>query len=185
MAYLTPTGFSSISHLRLLGIYAVAKTSSFTFILVFLGGEYLGKWKKNNHWFYLLLQEGTNSGRLFARTAKPFMVSPNIFNIITAFLFLAHNKHISTREPRRRNYKVNRPLKTCGFSVWNLLHASLLAPRIFNWLLDFFFKCVDFWKMVFLRRLPLYLPKMSSKRFDVRRITNKLFDKNATAGVHP
>ena len=25
----------------------------------------------------------------------------------------------------------------CGYSVWNLLHVTLLAPRIFRWLLDF------------------------------------------------
>ena len=28
-------------------------------------------------------------------------------------------------------------LNICGFSVWNLLHVTPLAPRIFWWLLDF------------------------------------------------
>jgi hypothetical protein len=29
----------------------------------------------------------------------------------------------------------------CGFSVWNVRHGTLLAPKIFRWLLDFWKIC--------------------------------------------
>ena len=69
---------------------------------------------------------------------------PIFFSIITAVFFL-HIKmctHISSDGQHIKHHirEVHKPLQNCRSSVWNLLHVTLLAPRICRWLLHF-------WKM--------------------------------------
>jgi len=42
-----------------------------------------------------------------------------------------------TKQKALHNSKVHRSLQNCVFSLWNLLHVTLLAPRIWRWRLDF------------------------------------------------
>jgi hypothetical protein len=102
--------------------------------------------KKNNYRFYLLCQGCTNSGRLFARAAKPIMVSPNLFSIITAFLYLTYNNVISVhlhREEIITGFTGHSRRVDSQYGTF-FLHANVLEPRIFKWLLDFFFNVWTF-----------------------------------------
>jgi hypothetical protein len=54
---------------------------------------------------------------------------------IIAVLLLAKKTCISPHAPSKQT-EVHISLQIYGFSVWNLLHVTLVAPRIWRWLLD-------------------------------------------------
>jgi hypothetical protein len=43
----------------------------------------------------------------------------------------------STEQKVTDNSEVHRSIQNCGSSIWNLLHVTLLASRIWRWHLDF------------------------------------------------
>jgi hypothetical protein len=61
--------------------------------------------------------------------------------LVTIIVVLLFTKKmcISPHAPskKRQITEVHISLQICGSSVWNLLHVTLVAPRIWRWLLDF------------------------------------------------
>ena len=79
---------------------------------------------------------------LIARERKFCRVAPKMFSIIIV-VSIAHKKKVSVHMHRAEihistyNSGVHRSLQNCGFSVWNLRHVTVLAPRIWRCLLNF------------------------------------------------
>jgi hypothetical protein len=79
------------------------------------------------------------SGRQVAQASKLCRVMPNILSITANFLFITHkNMYQSTRTQQNAsdNSTVHRLLQNLKSSVWNPLHVTIPAPRIWRWLLD-------------------------------------------------
>ena len=66
------------------------------------------------------------------------MVVPNIFCVI---IYRSVYKFTCTKQKAPYNSRVHRSLQNCVSSVWNLLHVTLLVPRIQRWVLDFWKIC--------------------------------------------
>jgi hypothetical protein len=68
-------------------------------------------------------------------------VVPNILSKIIAVIFVLAFKHMyhftGTEFKVPDNSEAHTSLQNCGSSVWNLLHISSLASRIWSWPLDF------------------------------------------------
>ena len=78
--------------------------------------------------------------------------STRIF-IIAMEMFVFKYKHVyqftCTKQKERGYGEVHKSLQNCGSSFWNLLHVTLLLPRIWRWLLDFWGVCGLFcWTIV-------------------------------------
>ena len=76
---------------------------------------------------YIVSQGCTNPERLVARATKFCAKTPNIFSIITAFIFPKHKNlyHFTCTEQ-----KVQGESRIVGPQAWNLLYVTLLAPRM-------------------------------------------------------
>jgi len=81
-------------------------------------------WNKRQ---YIVCQGCINPERLIARATKCCAVVPNIFGIITAFIFLTRKYlyHFKCTEQ-----KVQGDSRIVGPQAWNLLYVTLLAPRM-------------------------------------------------------
>jgi len=58
---------------------------------------------------------------------------------IIAVLLLTKKLCVSPHAPskKRQITEVHISLQNCGSLVWNLLHVTFVAPRIWRWILDF------------------------------------------------
>ena len=68
------------------------------------------------------------------------MVVPNIFSIITVIFVLSYNNayHLTcTKQEVSGNCNIHSALRNCGSEVLKLLHVTILVPRIWRVLLDF------------------------------------------------
>lgn len=77
-------------------------------------------------------------GQLVTWATKFWMVVLNIFSIILAVLVLICStvyQFICIEQWASDNGDVHIPLQNCGSPVWNLLHVTLQASRIWRWLL--------------------------------------------------
>jgi hypothetical protein len=88
---------------------------------------------------YLQLQ-CTNPGSLVARVTKFCNMPHN--NFITICTVNINTYHFTCdKQAVPDKGEVYRLLQNCGSPVWNLLHATLLAPRNFRFLRDFWKIC--------------------------------------------
>ena len=77
-------------------------------------------------WTFVSCVQGyTNPGRLIAWDTTFYTVAPNTLDADTAVFFLPF-KNVYQRALRRS--EVYRSLQSYGFSVWNLLRVTLVAP---------------------------------------------------------
>jgi len=72
---------------------------------------------------------------------------PNIFSIIIVIFVLSYNNayHLTcTKQEVSSNCNIHSALQTCGSVVWKLLPVTILVPRIWRGLLDFWKSlCID------------------------------------------
>ena len=71
---------------------------------------------------------------------------PNTFSTIISVFPLTYRNvgyHTFTEQKTPDNSKIHRLPQNCGPSVWNLLHVTLLLPRILRWFLHFGKICVS------------------------------------------
>jgi len=68
-----------------------------------------------------------------SRTTEFNTVASNIVSLIFAVSSLRTEACMSS-EPDES--EVHRTFQNCGFSLWDLIHVTLLAPRIWTWLLE-------------------------------------------------
>jgi hypothetical protein len=82
----------------------------------------------------------TNSSCLVVQASKFFVVVPNIFSIIIASFFLTYNnvyRFTCTKQEVPGSSDNDRALQNCGCAVWNLLRVTVLVPRFWRGLLEF------------------------------------------------
>ena len=91
------------------------------------------KYESNGYNFHPQATPGMyKPGRLLTRATKFCTVATNIFSIINAVLFCTY-KYISSHAPSRKRQitsKVHRSVQDCGSPEGNLLHVTLLEPRM-------------------------------------------------------
>ena len=97
---------------------------------------------KMNYYISYLISGCTNPEHLVAQATKFCTVASYIFQHNHCSFFLTHKNVYTyqfrwTEQKMPHNKQVHKPLQNCRSSVWNLLHVTLLAPRICSWLLHY------------------------------------------------